>query len=94
MKRASSKKKQTKKKQAQKKQTKLPENNSIKQPALVHNTDYKLKATDVIGRFPDETIKRALSNSSITSESLLFLFMGLFGVAQEYILFNEFIAED
>ena len=72
----------------------LTVNNSSGKTSLVHDTDKKLKATDVIGRFPDETIKRALSKSSINNESPLFLFMGLFEVAQEYILFNEFIDED
>ena len=84
----------SKKKQSKKKRTKLPVNNSSKQTALIHDTNEKLKATDVISRFPDETIKRALSNSSISSESPLFHFIGLFEVAQEYILFNEFIPED
>ena len=82
------------KKRTKKKQTKSQKNNSSKRTALVHDTDKKLKATDVVGLFPDETIKRALSRSSINSESPLFLFMGLFEVAQGYILFNEFIPDD
>jgi len=78
-----------------KNQTDLPENNSSEQMVLVvRDTDRKLKITDVISRFPDETIKRALSKSSMSNESPLFHFMGLFEVAQEYILFNESIDDD
>ena len=68
-------------------------NNSNRQRSLVHDTDRKLKATDVIGLFPDEKIKHALSVSSINGESPLAHFMGLFEVAQEFIIFNENIDE-
>ena len=61
--------------------------------SLVYDTDEKLKATDIISLFPDEKIKHALSISSINGESPLFHFMGLFEVAQEYIIFNESIDE-
>ena len=72
----------------------LTVNNSSEQTTLIHDTDKKLKATDIISLFPDEKIKRALSISSINDESPLFHFMGLFEVAQEYILFNESIDDD
>ena len=71
----------------------MPANNSTRQTALIHDTDNNLKATDMISLFPEEKIKRALSNSSINGESPLFHFMGLFEVAQEYIIFNESIDE-
>ena len=71
----------------------MPVNNSSKQTALIHDTDNKLKATDIISLFPDEKIKRALSCSSINGESPLYHFVGLFEVAQEYIIFNESIDE-
>jgi len=71
----------------------LPVNNSSRKTSLIHDTDKKLKATDVISLFPDEKIKRALSVSSINGESPLFHFMGLFEVAQEFIIFNESIDE-
>ena len=71
----------------------MPVNNSSEQTTLIHDTDKKLKATDTISLFPDEKIKRALSNSSINRESPLFHFMGLFEIAQEYIIFNESVDE-
>ena len=76
-----------------KNQTDLQANNSSRQTALIHDTDNKLKATDVISLFPDEKIKRALSISSINGESPLYHFMGLFEVAQEFIIFNESVDE-
>ena len=76
-----------------KNQTDLQANNSSRQTALIHDTDKKLKATDIISLFPDEKIKRALSSSCINGESPLFHFMGLFEIAQEYIIFNESIDE-
>jgi len=68
-------------------------NNRTRKRSLVHNTDKKLKATDIISLFPDEKIKRALSSSSINGESPLYHFMGLFEVAQEFIIFNESVDE-
>ena len=76
-----------------KNQTNLQASNSSGQTALIHDTDNKLKATDIISLFPDEKIKRALSISSINGESPLFHFMGLFEVAQEFIIFNESVDE-
>jgi len=76
-----------------KNKTSMPMNNSSKQATLIHDTDNKLKATDTISLFPDEKIKRALSSSSINAESPLYHFMGLFEVAQEFIIFNESVDE-
>ena len=76
-----------------KNRTNLRVNHSNKQRALVHDTGKKLKATDVLSLFPDERIKRALSISSINGESPMYHFMGLFEVAQEFIVFNESIDE-
>ncbi len=53
----------------------------------------QLKATDVLHLFPDDMLKRALSNSCASRESPLYHFVGLFEIAKGYICFNESIDE-
>ncbi len=72
----------------------LTANNNAGQTALTGAASgNRLKATDVIGLFPDNEVKSALSLSSVSRESPLYNFLGLFEIAKGYICFNEGINE-
>ncbi len=72
----------------------LTANNNTGQIALAGAASgNRLKTMDVIGLFPDNEVKSALSLSSVSGESPLYNFLGLFEIAKGYICFNEGINE-